>query len=210
MADRDTEPEDAGQDDGRTAGDATVAAAPAAGDPPLPTDVVTRAVTLTRRLRQAVDDDERAVFSAERDRLLADHDYVARVREDAAGETLVLYPDEWIDDGVVRVDRVEDTGRAVERSLTGVGSDDWGDVAAHNRRIADRVAAVHGDPHGATAHAYADFMSNHYAKRIEAASPAERREFREEYLPRNGWPTEAEREAIEESLRRIEETAETE
>ena len=210
MVDRDTEPEDAGQDDGRTAGDATVAAAPAAGDPPLPADVVTRAVTLTRRLRQAVDDDERAVFSAERDRLLADHDYVARVREDAAGETLVLYPDEWIDDGVVRVDRVEDTGRAVERSLTGVGSDDWGDVAAHNRRIADRVAAVHGDPHGATAHAYADFMSNHYAKRIEAASPAERREFREEYLPRNGWPTEAEREAIEESLRRIEETAETE
>ena len=109
MADRDTEPEDAGQDDGRTAGDATGAAAPAAGDPPLPADVVTRAVTLTRRLRQAVDDDERAAFSAERDRLLADHDYVARVREDAAGETLVLYPDEWIDDGVVRVDRVEDT-----------------------------------------------------------------------------------------------------
>jgi len=108
------------------------------------------------------------------------------------------------------VDRVEDTDRAVERSLSGVGSDDWGDVAAHNRRIADRVADVHGDPHGATAHAYADFMSNHYAKRLEAASPAERREFREEYLPRNGWPTEAQREAVEESLRRIEETAETE
>ena len=210
MADRDTEPEDAGQDDGRTAGDATWAAAPAAGNPPLPADVIARAVTLTRRLRQAVDDDERAAFGAERDRLLADHGYVARVREDAAGETLVLYPDEWVDDGVVRVDRVEDTDRAVERPLSGVGNDDWDDVAAHNRRIADRVADVHGDPHGATAHAYADFMSNHYAKRIQAASPAERREFREEYLPRNGWPTEAQREAVEESLRRIEETAATE
>jgi hypothetical protein len=210
MADRDTEPEDAWQDDGRTSGDAPWDTAPADGDPPLPADVVTRAVTLTRRLRQADDDDERAAVSAERDRLLADHGYVARVREDAAGETLVLYPDEWVDDGVVGVDRIEDTGRAVERSLSGVGSDDWGDVAAHNRRIADRVADVHGDPHGATAHAYADFMSNHYAKRIEAASPAERREFREEYLPRNGWPTEAQREAVEESLRRIEETAETE
>jgi hypothetical protein len=209
MADRETEPEDAEQDAGRTAGDATGDAAPADGNPPLPADVIARAVNLTRRLRQAIDDDERAQRD-ERDRLLADHCYVARVREDAGGETLVLYPDEWVDDGVVRVDRVEDTGRAVERSLSGVGSDDWGDVAAHNRRIADRVADVHGDPHGATAHAYADFMSNHYAKRLEAASPAERREFREQYLPRNGWPTEAQREAVEESLRRIEETAETE
>ncbi|PSP50311.1 rnhA operon protein [Halobacteriales archaeon QH_7_69_31] len=176
----------------------------------MPADVVSRAATLTRRVRQPVDDDERAAVSAERDRLLADHGYVARVREDDAGETLVLYPDEWVGDGVVRVDRVEDTGRAVERSLSGVGSDDWGDVAAHNRRIADRVADVHGDPHGETAHAYADFMSNHYGKRVERATPAERREFREEYFPRNAWPTEAQREAVEESLRRIEETAETE
>jgi len=132
MADRDEGPENARPDDGRTAGDATWDAAPADGDPPLPVDVVTRAVTLTRRLRQAVDDEDRAAFGAERDRLLADHGYVARVREDAAGETLVLYPDEWVDDGVVRVDRVEDTGRAVERSLSGVGSDDWDDVAAHH------------------------------------------------------------------------------
>jgi hypothetical protein len=210
MAERDTEPEDAGQDDGWTAGDATGDAAPADGDPLLPAHVVARAVKLTRQTRRTVDDDERAVVSAEREQVLAAHGYVARVRDDDAGETLVLYPDEWVDDGVVRVDRVEDPGRAVERSLSGVGSDDWDDVAAHNRRIADRVADVHGDPHGATAHAYADFMSNHYAKRVEAASPAERREFREEYLPRNGWPTEAQREAVEESLRRIEETAETE
>ena len=210
MADRDTEPNDARPEDGRIADDAPSDAAPADGDPPLPADVVTRAATLTRRVRQAVDDDERAALSAERDRLLADHGYVARVRENAAGETLVLYPDEWVDDGVLRVDRVQDTGRAVERSLSGVGSDDWGDVAAHNRRIADRVADVHGDPHGATAHAYADFMSNHYAKRVERATPAERWEFREEYFPRNAWPTEVQRETIEESLRCVEEIAQME
>jgi hypothetical protein len=210
MADRDTEHDDAGPENKRTAGGPTGDTAPVDGDPPLPIDVITRAVTLTRQVRRTVDDDERAAVSTERDRVLATHGYVARIREDDAGETLVLYPHEWVDDGVVRVDRVGDTGRAIERSLSGVGSDDWGDVAAHNRRTADRVAEVHGDPHGATAHAYADFMSNHYAKRIEAASPAERREFREEYLPRNGWPTEAQREAVEESLRRIEETAETE
>jgi hypothetical protein len=210
MADRDTEPDDAGPEDGRTAGDAPGNAAPADGDPPLPADVVARAVTLTRQIRRTVDDDERAAVTAERDRMLAAHGYVARVREDDAGKTLVLYPDEWVDDGVVRVDRVEDPGRAVERSLSGVGSDDWDAVETHNRRLAERVAEVHGDPHGATAHAYADFMSNHYAKRVEAASPAERREFREEYFPRNAWPTEAQREAVEESLRRVEEIAETE
>ena len=209
MADRDTEPEDAGHDDGRTGGDAPGDAAPADGDPPLPADVVGRAATLTRHVRRTVDDDERAAVTAERDRVLAAHGYIARVREDDAGETLVLYPDEWVDDGVVRVNRVEDPGRAVERPLSGVGSDDWDAVEAHNRRVAERVRAVHGDPHGATAHAYADFMSNHYAKRVERATPAERREFREEYFPRNAWPTEAQREVVEESLRRVEEIAET-
>ena len=209
MADRDTEHDDAGPENKRTAGGPTGDTAPVDGDPPLPIDVITRVVTLTRQVRRTVDDDERAAVSTERDRVLAAHGYIARVREDDAGETLVLYPDEWVEDDVVRVARVEDPGRAVERSLSGVGSDDWDAVEAHNRRVAERVRAVHGDPHGATAHAYADFMSNHYAKRVERATPAERREFREEYFPRNAWPTEAQREVIEESLRRVEEIAET-
>jgi hypothetical protein len=178
-----------------------------ADETPLPDEVVTRAATLTRRIRRAVDDVERAAFREERDRLLVGHDYVARVRDDDTGATLVLYPEEWVAEGVVQVDRSEDTDRAVERSLSGVGTDDWDDVEAHNRRIATRVAEVHGDPHGATVHAFADFMSNHYGKRIEAASPAERREFREEYFPRNAWPTAAQRDAVERSLRLVEAVA---
>ncbi|WP_254838663.1 DUF7108 family protein [Natronomonas marina] len=178
-----------------------------ADETPLPQEVVNRALTLTRRMRAAVDDNERAAYRTERDRLLGEHDYVPRVREDDPGETLVLYPDEWVEEGVVRVDRIEDTDRAVERSLSGVGSGDWETVEEHNRSVAERVREEYGDPHGENAHAFADFMSNHYAKRVEEATPAEREEFREEYFRRNAWPTEAQREAVEESLRLLEEIA---
>jgi len=34
-------------------------------------------------------------------------------------DTLVLYPDEWMDDGTVQLDRIETTDRAVEVSLSG-------------------------------------------------------------------------------------------
>ena len=173
----------------------------------LPDNVTARARTLTRRMREAIDDEERAAYREERAGLLAEHGYVSRVREDDTGETLVLYPEEWVDDGVVRVDRIEDTDRAVERSLSGVGSADWEMVEAHNRAVAERVRAEHGEVHGGNAHAFADFMSNHYAKRVETATPEEREEFREEYLPRNAWPTEAQREAVERSLRLVEEVA---
>jgi len=206
MADRDTESDDTRPDHGPPA-DGTAVDAASPDDPRLPADSVARVLSLTRRMRQAVDEDERAAYREERDRLLVSHDYVPRVRDDDTGETLVLYPAEWVEEGVVRVDRIEDTDRAVERSLSGVGSDDWDAVETHNRRVADRVAEVHGDPHGATAHAFAAFMHNHYAKRVEMATPAERREFREEYFPRNAWPTEDQRAAIEESLRRVEEIA---
>ena len=102
----------------------------------LPDDVAARARTLTRRMREAVDDEERAAYREERADLLAEHGYVSRVREDDTGETLVLYPEEWVDDGVVQVDRIEDTDRAVERSLSGVGSANWETVEAHNRAVA--------------------------------------------------------------------------
>jgi hypothetical protein len=180
-----------------------------ADEPPLPEEVVSRAVTLTRRIRRTVDADEQVAYRDERDALLEAHGYVARVRDDDTGETLVLYPEEWVEDGVVRGDRIEDTGRGVERSLSGVGSDDWETVEAHNRAIAERVREEHGDPHGANAHAFADFMSNHYAKRVEAASPAEREEFLEEYFRRNAWPTEAQRDAVQRSLWLVEEIAES-
>jgi hypothetical protein len=174
----------------------------------LPEAVVDRAEALTRRAREAVDENERRAYLEEREELLADHGFAPRVREEDAGETLVLHPEEWLEDGVVQVERVEDSERAVEVRLSGTGSGaDWDAIEAHNRAVADRVAAEHGEVHGKTAHAFADFMSNHYAKPLEDATPAEREEFRTDYFPRNAWPTAEQREVVERSLELTVETA---
>ena len=101
----------------------------------LPDDIAARARALTRRMREAVDENERTAYREERDGLLAEHGYVPRVREDDTGETLVLYPEEWVAEGVVQVDRIEDTDRAVERSLSGVGSADWETVEADRKSV---------------------------------------------------------------------------
>ena len=147
----------------------------------------------------------------EREALLDDRGFHARVRERDTDETLVLHPEEWLEDGVVQLERVEDTDRAVEVTLSGTGDDaDYERVEKHNRAVADRVAAEHGEVHGETAHAFADFMSNHYAKPIERSTPAEREEFRTDYFRRNAWPSEAQREALERSLTLTMDTAERE
>jgi hypothetical protein len=178
------------------------------GSLPLPEEAIDRAETLTRRAREAVDGNERTAYRDEREELLDAHGYTARVRESDTGETLVLYPIEWVEDGTVRLDRITDTTRAVERSISGPGADaDWDAIDAHNRAIASRVEDRHGEVHGATATAFADFMSNHYAKPIEAATTGEREEFRTEYFPRNAWPSDEQRRRVEESLRRIVEIA---
>ncbi len=177
----------------------------------LPEDVIDRATTLTRRAREAVDENERAAYLKERDELLGTYSYTARIRSDDTGETLVLYPTEWIDDGTVQFDRIDDTDRAFERSLSGPGSDaDWDAIDRHNREIADRVLDRYGEVHGETAAAFADFMSNHYAKPIELATVDEREEFRTEYFVRNAWPTNEQRERIAESLQYLFEIAKTE
>jgi hypothetical protein len=114
---------------------------------------------------------------------------------------LVLHPTEWIVDGVVRVERVEDVSRAVEVALDGAGDpDEWDEVEAHNRTLAAEVEAEHGPVHGANAHAFADFMGNHYARTVERATGRQVQEFLAEYFPRNAWPTDDQREAIETSL----------
>jgi hypothetical protein len=168
----------------------------------LPDDAVAEAERLTRLARRAVDDNERAAYRDRREEILDEHGYVARVREDDPGETLVLYPDDWIDaDGTVRTDRIEELDRAVEVSLSGPGNpDEWDATDAHNRGIAAAVREDHGDVHGNNAQAFADFMSNHYAKPIEAATAGEVEEFLEEYFPRNAWPSDAQRSVVEASL----------
>lgn len=168
----------------------------------LPDDTVEEAERLTRLAREAVDDAAAEAYREERDDLLAEHGFIARVRSEDTHDVLVCHPEEWLDEaGRVDVTRVEDTSRAVEVPLSGPGDGaDWDAVEAHNRRVAERVAAEHGDVHGQTAHAFADFMSNHYAKPIGEATPAEREEFRTDYFLRNAWPTDEQREMIEESV----------
>jgi len=172
------------------------------GDEPLPRGVSDRAERLTRLAREAVDDAEAEAYRDDRESLLDDHDYTARVREDDEADVLVLHPGEWLEDGTVQIDRVEDVDRGVEIPLSGTGSaEDWDDVESANRELAETVSAEHGDPHGATAHALADFAGNHYAKPIQDLAASELAEFREEYLPRNGWPTDEQLATLEASIR---------
>jgi len=169
--------------------------------PSLPEDVVDEAERLTRLARAATDSDERAAYEDRRETLVADHGYAARVREESTREVLVLYPTEWLDDGIVRTDRIDDLDRAVERPLSGPGDpESWDAVDAHNRSVAARVADFRGPVHGANAHAFADFMSNHYARPVESAGEREIAEFLTEYFPRNAWPSAEQKADVETSI----------
>lgn len=167
----------------------------------LPERVVDEVERLTRLAREAVDDREAAAYREERADVLADYDFRARVREEGR-ETLVLYPAEWVVDGTVYPERVDDVDRGIERPLEGPGgADEWAVVAEHNREVAASVADDHGQVHGANASALADFASNHYAKPIGRLTPEERQEFLAEYFPRNAFPSEDQKAVVEESVR---------
>lgn len=174
--------------------------------PDVPVEVVDEAERLTRLARRAEDDAAAAFYRERRDELVSDHDYVPRLRED--DDTLVLYPDEWMADGTVQLDRIETTDRAVEVSLSGPGdADRYEEIAAYNEAVADAVADAHADAHADTARTFAAFMSNHYVRAVDDAPPEVREEFREEFLPRNGWPTDEQLAVVEESLAVIEAVA---
>ncbi|MCU4801085.1 rnhA operon protein [Halobacteria archaeon HArc-gm2] len=167
----------------------------------LPDDVVAEAERLTRLARQAVDPAESKAYRTERDALIGEYDYTVRIREDDDADVLVCYPSEWMDDGTVRTERIEDVDRGVERRLSGAGDpDDWEAVAETNDELVEDVAADHEDVHAANARALADFASNHYAKPITELTRSELREFIEEYLPRNAWPTDRQLARVEASV----------
>ena len=174
----------------------------------LPEDAVREAERLTRLARDAAGE-EAAVYESRRDELLADRGFTARIREH--DDTLVLHPTEWLEEGVVRVDRIDDTDRAVEVSLSGPGEESaWDEVEVHNAALVDAVERDHGPVHAANARAFADFMGNHYARRMETATEDELREFLTEYFPRNAWPSAEQREAVETSLALVFEAADAE
>ncbi|WP_277540491.1 DUF7108 family protein [Haloarcula laminariae] len=177
--------------------------------PDLPADTRDEVERLTRLARQAVDEGAAAAYRDQRAALLDDHDYDARIREEDTGDVLVCYPSEWVEDGVIRPDRVEDTDRGVEIRLSGPGDpDEWDEVEARNRAVVEAVRDDHGETHAATVRALADFMGNHYAKPIAEATPDELAEFREEYFQRNVWPTEEQRELLDDSVQLAIEKAE--
>ncbi|WP_049981932.1 DUF7108 domain-containing protein [Halolamina rubra] len=182
--------------------------------PDIPADAVDEAERLTRLARAAErrDDDaaveEAAAYRERRAALVADHEYESRIRDE--DDTLVLYPEEWMADGVVQLDRVENTDRGVEVTLSGPGDPErWQEIADHNDEL---VAAVAADApeHEANAESVAAFASNHYAKPIEKLTAEEVREFLDEYYPRNAWPSEAQASLIEASVRKLFAAADTE
>jgi len=186
--------------------------------PDVPEDAVREAERLTRLARTAEQREagqaegapelpedapsEADAYRERRDELVGEYGYETRIREE--DDTLVLYPEEWLEDGVVQFDRVDETDRAVEVSLSGAGDPErWRDVAEHNDALVDAVAAEHGETHAANARAFATFMSNHYAKEIERATADEVTEFLEEYYPRNSWPSATEAPLVEESVKKL-------
>jgi len=174
----------------------------------LPDDVSEDAERLTRLAREAVDEDEAAAYRRRRADRLDEHEFTARVREDDDGDVLVLHPAEWIADDKIHPDRIEDTDRAVEVRLEGPGDpDEWDEVREHNDEIIQTVREAHGDVHGDNAAAFAEFMHNHLAKPVESATAEEIRTFRSEYFPRNAWPSEEQRAALDRSIEAVFESA---
>ncbi|MFY4815332.1 DUF7108 domain-containing protein [Haloarcula sp. AONF1] len=181
--------------------------------PDVPAEAVDEAERLTRLAREAESAEptpeiEQAAdqYRERRDALAAEYGYTARVRDE--DDALVLYPDEWMEEGTVQLDRVEDTDRAVEVSLSGPGdADRYREVAAYNEAVAEAVAEREADVHARTAETFAAFMSNHYVRPVDDATPKMRAEFREEYLVRNGWPTDEQLAVADESLSVIESVA---
>ncbi|WP_436344317.1 DUF7108 family protein [Natronorubrum sp. FCH18a] len=205
MSDSNEPPADSG---GETDGARTAAEETAGED--LPPEIVDEVERLTRLERTVSDEGEARAHAERREQLLDEHDFTSRIRDDDGDDVLVLHPEEWHDDeeGVIRTDRIDDISRGVEVPLEGTADpDDWDAVEAHNRNLVERVREHHGDVHGDNASLLADFVGNHYAKRIEDLTGAELREFRSEYFVRNAWPSDAQRDAIEESIALVYETA---
>ncbi|WP_436930338.1 DUF7108 family protein [Halosimplex halobium] len=167
-----------------------------------PESVVDEAERLTKLAREAAVDAEAAAYRSDRDERLADHDYTARVREDETRDVLVLHPEEWVEDGEIRTERIEEIDRGIEIPLSGPGEgDDWAEIDEYNREVVADVRAEHGDDHAANVAALADFMGNHYAKPVHDATADELEEFLADYYKRNAWPTAAQREVVEKSVR---------
>jgi len=166
----------------------------------LPADVVERAARLTRRARETNDEETTRVTGDEREELLAEYDYAARVREEDDRSVLVCYPTEWLEDGNAAFERIEDTERAVEYPLSGPIDADWERLVAENDAIVEAVTDEYDAVHAANARALAEYAENHHGTTIERLTDDQLERFREEFYPRNVWPTDEQAAVVEESI----------
>ena len=176
--------------------------------PDIPVDAVDEAERLTRLARDAAETAEADHYRMRRREVTADYGYTPRVRE--TDDTLVLYPAEWVESGEVQLDQIDNTDRAVEVSLSGPGdADQYRAVAAYNAAVVEAVAERADEVHAETARSFAAFANNHYVRTIDDMTPEMRAEFREEYFPRNAWPTAAQMDVLSTSVELITEIAAT-
>lgn len=169
----------------------------------LPDAVIERAEHLTRRARELRDGEAASEARAERDTVLAEYGYRARVREDEDRAVLVCHPQEWLEDGTAALDSIEDTDRAIERPLSGPTGADWEQVLTDNDAVVEQVRAEHGEDHASNARALAEYAQNHHATTIDRLTDDQLAHFREEYYPRNVWPTEAQATLLADSLEKV-------
>ncbi|MFW6448515.1 MAG: DUF7108 family protein [Halobacteriota archaeon] len=163
-------------------------------------ELVQRVRELTIALRSA-SGTRASDLERRRERLLDRLGAHARVREDANGPVLVVYPRDWVVDSTVDPDRIDDLSRAVEVPLDPRAREaSWETVMAHNEAVAECVAERHGPDHGANASAFATYLANHHLRRIEDATDDEIRTFLQEYYPRNVWPSEEQASLVERSV----------
>lgn len=170
-------------------------------DKPIPEDIVDKSISLTLRSRNITDENTSEELLKKRDNMLKRYDYTARVREE--DDTLVLYPSNWLnkEGGKINLREIEDTGNAVEVSLSGPNKDaNWEDIEKANSRIVSKVRDEYTDAYAANIRAFADFMGNYYLKKVTEATQEEKTEFKEEYYPRNVWPTEEQLSSLEDSI----------
>lgn len=163
----------------------------------LPTDVIDRVLEIARGAERRGERDDALADIEEH---LAPHGFVPRIREDEGEPVLVCYPAEWVEDGVIRFERVEEVGQAVERPLFPSRETSWEAIASGNREVVARVRERHGRIHAENARAFADFMDNHCRRTIADATDADIAEFLDEYYPRNAWPSDDARREVERSI----------
>ncbi|MFB6198554.1 MAG: rnhA operon protein, partial [Halobacteriaceae archaeon] len=173
----------------------------------IPPEDVDKIVRLTKLSLRATDPDEAEAYREHRDSIAEDHEYLVRLRD---GDTVICHPEEWLDDeGKIKMNAIDDTDRAIEREFdTGRADESWERIDSHNKDIARRVFEEYGATHGENAKAFADYMSNHVAKRVEDASSTEIDVFLRDYYPRNAWPSDEQRTLVVKSIRHMLEIAE--